>query len=78
MGYAFKGNGRMEILKIFISLANAVPLGIGRILDVGYAPRRIAHQLECRAAFALLVALELHIIVFILYLIRSESPSAGT
>ena len=51
--------GRVEIFHIFVSVTDAVVLGRGRILDVGDAPCRVSHELECRDTFTHLVALEI-------------------
>ena len=69
MFHTLHGDGGVEVGEFFISLADAISFGLGGVFNVGHAPGGVAHQLEGRAALALLVAFKLHIVIFILYLV---------
>ena len=53
----------MEVTQVLVGLADAVVLGIVRILDVGHAPRLVADELEGAGALAVLATLEAHVVV---------------
>ncbi len=61
--YALDINRVGEIAEILICLADTIVLRMVAILDISYTPGIIAHKLEGRATFAILLSLETYIII---------------